>query len=123
VGIYWMNIIGNPPPSLEGADPTCTRSIAPFQCPMTKGNGVLCARNPLRDGGPSFHSVTRRRANSYTMKSLVPSETLRRYQLEAGRRAALSGMRSTRLAPIPVGHWQLVTEPLREPIGIGSESV
>src|SRR3954447_20922299 len=41
-----------------------------------------------RSGRPSLQSVTRWRANSYTIGPLVPSETWRRYQLEGGRLAA-----------------------------------
>src|SRR5262252_7507438 len=60
----------------------------------------------VRSGRPPLHSVTRWRANSYTIGPLVPSDTFRRYQLEAGRLAAtvatmlgaLSGATTTRFA-------------------------
>jgi hypothetical protein len=42
----------------------------------------------VRSGKPSWQSVTRWRAPSYTSGPLVPAETCRRYQREAGRRAA-----------------------------------
>jgi hypothetical protein len=42
----------------------------------------------LRSGSPSLHSVTRWRAKAYAMGPLVPSETVRRYPLDAGRCAA-----------------------------------
>src|SRR5262245_66105890 len=48
----------------------------------------LITSQTVRSGSPSLHSVTRWRANAYSIGPLVPSETFRRYQLEAGRRAA-----------------------------------
>jgi len=42
----------------------------------------------VRSGRPSLHSVTRWRANAYAIGPLVPSETVRRYQCDAGRLAA-----------------------------------
>src|SRR5437868_5133666 len=48
----------------------------------------LLTSQTVRSGKPSLQSVTRWRANSYTIGPFVPSETCRRYQREAGRRAA-----------------------------------
>jgi hypothetical protein len=48
----------------------------------------LITSQTVRSGRPSLHSVTRWRANAYTIGPFVPSETRRRYQREAGRRAA-----------------------------------
>src|SRR5215510_10209909 len=42
----------------------------------------------VRSGRSSLHSVTRLRANSYSMGPLLPSETRRRYHLEDGRPCA-----------------------------------
>src|SRR4029453_12299480 len=41
-----------------------------------------------RSDRPSLHSVTRWRANAYAIGPLVPSETVRRYQCDAGSPAA-----------------------------------
>src|SRR4029453_8371686 len=51
-------------------------------------NVRLITSQTVRSGRPSLQSVTRWRANAYTIGPLVPSETCRRYQREAGRRAA-----------------------------------
>ncbi len=48
----------------------------------------LITSQTVRSGKPSLQSVTRWRANAYTIGPLVPSETCRRYQREAGRLAA-----------------------------------
>src|SRR5215470_3841014 len=48
----------------------------------------LITSQTLRSGSPSLHRVTRWRANAYSMGPLVPSETVRRYHLDAGRCAA-----------------------------------
>src|SRR5215467_13328645 len=48
----------------------------------------LITSQTLRSGSPSLHNVTRWRANAYSMGPLVPSETVRRYHLDAGRCAA-----------------------------------
>jgi hypothetical protein len=48
----------------------------------------LITSQTVRSGSPSLHSVTRWRAKAYAIGPLVPSETFRRYQLEAGRPAA-----------------------------------
>ena len=48
----------------------------------------LITSQTVRSGNPSLHSVTRWRANAYVMGPLVPAETVRCYQHEAGRLAA-----------------------------------
>src|SRR5262244_472676 len=65
----------------------------------------LITSQTVRSGRPSLQSVTRCRANAYSIGPLVPSDTLRRYQWEAGRClatvatvcGALSGATTTRL--------------------------
>src|SRR2546430_6341841 len=47
----------------------------------------LSTSQTVRSGRPSLHSVTRGRANAYVIGPFVPSDTFRRYQLEAGRLA------------------------------------
>jgi hypothetical protein len=48
----------------------------------------LITSQTVRSGTASLQSVTRWRANAYTIGPLVPSETCRRYPREGGRRAA-----------------------------------
>jgi hypothetical protein len=48
----------------------------------------LITSQTVRSGRPSLQSVTRWRANAYVIGPFVPSETVRRYQLDIGRRAA-----------------------------------
>lgn len=48
----------------------------------------LITSQTVRSGRPSLHSGTRWRANSYSLGPLVPVDTLRQYQCEAGRRTA-----------------------------------
>src|SRR5262245_61265121 len=50
----------------------------------------LITSQTLRSGSPSLHNVTRWRANAYAIGPLVPSETVRRYHLDAGRLAAMA---------------------------------
>src|SRR5215470_734768 len=66
----------------------------------------LITSHTVRSGRPSLHSVTRWRANAYSIGPLVPSDTLRRYQCDAKRRLAtvatvwgtLSGFTTMRFA-------------------------
>src|SRR5262249_28619385 len=48
----------------------------------------LITSQTVRPGRPSLQSVTRWRARAYVIGPFVPSETVRRYQLDAGRRVA-----------------------------------
>src|SRR5215510_6773338 len=69
-------------------------------------NVRLITSQTVRSGRPSLHRVTRCRANAYAIGPLVPSDTFRRYQREAGRLAAtaatvlggLAGTTTTRVA-------------------------
>jgi len=66
----------------------------------------LITSQTVRSGRPSFESVTRWRANSYSMGPFVPSETFRRYQLEAGRRAAKAATVHGAWSDPPTTRWE-----------------
>jgi hypothetical protein len=79
----------------------------------------LRTSHPVRWGSPSWHNVTRLRANSYAIGPVVPSETLRRYQHEDARlcaqAATVSGVcvsgghtRLARTAPVSVEVFSVV---------------
>src|SRR5690348_8993423 len=50
--------------------------------------GRMFTSHTVRSGSPSWHSVTRLRAQAYTIGPLVPSETVRQYHAADGTLSA-----------------------------------